>query len=70
MANYFGMTGVSDCGLGDMLRQQLGGETDEQRKRRLLEEQQRRLGLGSPATRLGASGGLSAMLGGMTGRGY
>jgi len=54
--NYFGATGVSDGGLGDLLRRQVGDETDEQRKRRLPEMQQsQRLG--------GTPGGLGSMLG-------
>lgn len=40
-----GMPGLSpagaDLGLGDMLGQQVAGETEEQRKKRMLELQQR-----------------------------
>jgi len=70
MASIFGNAGVSDGGLGGMLREQLQNETDETRKRRLLQQQQAGLlGAGaqlSPRS-LSQTGGLGAMLGGMTG---
>lgn len=52
-----------DLGLGDMLAGQVAGETEEQRKRRMLEAQQRRLmgPAGTPAT--------MALFGGMGGFG-
>lgn len=53
----------SDLGLGDMLADQVAGETEEQRKRRMQELQQRRLmgPAGTPATLalFGGAGGFS-----------
>lgn len=44
MPNQPGLSPASsDLGLGDMLSQQVKGETEEQRKRRMLEAQQRSL---------------------------
>lgn len=60
-------TGLSpaagDLGLGDMLGQQVAGETEEQRKKRMLEMQQRQMmgSAGSPAAQM--------LLGGMRGAG-
>lgn len=39
-----GLTGAAtDLGLGSMLQDQVAGETEEQRKKRMLEQQQRSL---------------------------
>jgi len=72
MASIFGQTGVADSGgLGEMLRQQLGDESEEQRRRRLQQQQQSGLlGAGAqmnPRGSLSLSGGLSSMLGGLSG---
>ncbi len=60
---------TTDLGLGGALRDQVAGETDETRKKRLLQMQQQRLaGMGAtPATQMlfGATGGMSS-----AGRGY
>jgi hypothetical protein len=57
----------ADLGLGDMLGQQVMGETDEQRKKRMAEMQQKQL--------LGPAGSMSVtslfgMTGGAKGAGY
>lgn len=41
---------VMDLGLGDMLQNQAAGETEEQRRKRMQEMEQRRLMGSSPAT--------------------
>ncbi len=50
----------TDLGLGGLLTDQVAGETEEQRKRRMLEEQQRKLmgPAGSPATLALFGGGM------------
>ncbi len=54
---------ASDLGLGSMLQEQVAGETEEQRKRRMMEQQQRSImgPAGSPATMalFGGMGGIS-----------
>ncbi len=54
---------AADLGLGDMLGQQVAGETEEERKKKMKLQQERSL-TGSPATDMlfGSTGGL--------GRGY
>jgi hypothetical protein len=71
---------ISTGGLGDMLRQQVASNSDdlseEERRRRQLGLQSMRVGMSVPGADgnfgLGGlgNGGLSGMLGGMTGRGY
>lgn len=46
---------ATDLGLGDMLGQQVKDETEEQRKKRLLDQQQRSL-MGPAANMLGLGG--------------
>jgi RecA/RadA recombinase len=66
MATSTQMPGLSpaanDLGLGDMLGQQVAGETEEQRKKRMLELQQRRqmgpTGSLAVTSLFGANGGL------------
>jgi hypothetical protein len=69
MANVFGRSGVADdggLGLGDLLRQQISTETDQERKKRLQQQQEQRLGGTVPAAGpLGLSAGLAGMLAGM-----
>lgn len=63
-ANNSGLSAVDDLGLGGMLQDQVAGETEEQRKKRMQELQQRAMlgGSSSPATMAlfgdtGAAGG-------------
>lgn len=60
----------TDLGLGSLLTDQVAGETEEQRRKRMLEQQQQKLtGLaGSPATLALFGGGMRA--GGAGGTGY
>lgn len=53
---------VNDLGLGGMLSDQVAGETEEQRKKRLQEMQQRAMmgPAGTPATMALFGGGLGA----------
>lgn len=58
---------ATDLGLGDMLSQQVAGETEEQRKKRMLELKQKQ--------QLGPAGSLAVtspfgMQGGLPGAGY
>jgi hypothetical protein len=65
--------GSMDLGLGDMLQQQVAGETDEQRKKRMAEIQtQQQLGpAGSLAvTSLFGMSGAPRVAGGAKGAGY
>lgn len=57
--NSLGLGAVSDLGLGDMLGQQVAGETEEERKKRLLGMQEQGKASGSPAAMqlLGGAGG-------------
>lgn len=54
-----GLSAADDLGLGDMLGQQVAGETEEVRKKRMLQMQERNMmgPAGSPAT-LSLFGGL------------
>lgn len=56
-----GLSAVDDLGLGDMLGQQVAGETDEARKKRMAQMQQDRM--------MGPGGSLATMslFGGMGG---
>jgi hypothetical protein len=64
MESVFGRSGVADSGgLGELLRQQLGDESEEARRKRMLEQQQGRL-LG-PAAQSRGGLGLSGLLNGM-----
>lgn len=56
--NYFGNTGVADGGLGSLLRDQVSTESDDERRRRLQQLQERQ--------RLGGGVGLNEMLAGVT----
>ena len=56
---------VADLGLGDLLGQQVQGETEEMRKKRMLEMQQRGL---MPPGAMGSAASL-ALFGGMGGLG-
>lgn len=64
-----GLTGsaTADLGLGGMLQDQVSGETEEARKRRLAQMQQQKLaGMGAtPATQMlfGSTGGAGGGLG-------
>jgi hypothetical protein len=57
MAAGLGMSvpGATDLGLGSTLSQQVEGETDEQRRKRLLAQQQQRLLPGSSPLTCGCS---------------
>lgn len=54
------LSAVDDLGLGDMLGQQVAGETEEMRKKRMAQMQDRRMmgPAGSPATLALFGGGL------------
>lgn len=54
-----GMGAVNDLGMGDMLGQQVAGETEEERKKRLAAMSQQGKAAGSPAAMqlLGGLGG-------------
>lgn len=63
--NSAGLTPAgADLGLGDMLSQQAAGETEEQRKKRMAEQQQKQLlgptGSMSVTSLFGMSGGKGA----------
>ena len=68
--NPFGSPAVSDLGLGDMLGMQVKDETEEMRKKRLLQMQQQRGGMlpGNAASMLGLGSG--AALGGLGSVGF
>lgn len=56
-ANNVGLGGaVTDLGLGDMLGQQVAGETDEQKKKRLLDMQNRMMQSPAAVSLLGGYG--------------
>lgn len=71
-ANPMMSAAATDLGLGDMLRDQVGEETEETRKKRMLEQQQRSLmgSGGSPAaSMLYPNGyGAAALGGGILGK--
>ncbi len=60
---------AADLGLGGMLQDQVAGETEEQRKKRMLQMQQRQMmgPVGTPATQMLFGGGLRS---GGRGAGY
>lgn len=63
-----GALGLGDVsGLGDMLGQQVAGETEDERKKRLAALAQQRAGLPSASAAIGALFGGGAKAGGMTG---
>lgn len=59
--NSTGLVGaVADLGLGDMLGQQVTAETDEQRKKRLADMQNRMMNSPAAVSLLGGYGGSTA----------
>jgi len=54
-----GLTGIAanDLGLGGALSEQVNGATDEMRKKRMLEQQQRGLGTSLAVTSIFGTGG-------------
>lgn len=68
MAKPLGLSpAAADLGLGGLLEQQVAGETDEARKKRMREQQQ--AGLMPPGTSPNASPASLALFGGMGGLG-
>ncbi len=59
---------VNDLGLGGQLSQQVAGETEEERRKRMAQMQQQRL-MGGPSGSM-AVAGLFGARGGMAGAGY
>lgn len=57
---YSATPALNDLGLGNMLSQQVAGETDEMRKKRMLEMQQRSAMGGLAATNALFPGGFGA----------
>lgn len=60
-ATGMSVPGATDLGLGSTLSQQVGAETDEQRRRRLLAQAQQR---GLPGAMPAAPVGASSLMGG------